>query len=228
MKSTDVDIENSWKTVLSDELEKDYFPLIQSQLVDAKTQGKVIYPSGELIFNAFNTTPFDQVKVVILGQDPYHGPGEAMGLCFSVTQGIRIPPSLRNVFKEIKQDLDIDIPKHGDLTSWAKQGVLLLNTILTVEHKQAGSHKKIGWHLFTDAVIQKISDRLDGVVFLLWGNFAKSKIDLIDEMKHHVLSSAHPSPLAGNRFFGNHHFSKTNNLLKKQGKTIIDWSLDTI
>lgn len=215
----------SWKKVLSNEFEKSYFTSIKAHLVEAKENGKLIYPPAKLIFNAFNKTPFNKVKVVIIGQDPYHGPGEAMGLCFSVPQGVRIPPSLRNVFKEINQDLGTEIAQHGDLTTWAEQGVLLLNTILTVEHKQAGSHKKIGWHIFTDVVIQKISQSLDGIIFLLWGNFAKSKLPLINEMKHHVLSAAHPSPLAGNRFFGNHHFSQTNELLQKQGKTPIDWSL---
>jgi len=228
VKATKVDIDDSWKNVLIQEFEKDYFHNINDHLLNAKDQGTVIYPPDELIFNAFNTTAFEDVKVVILGQDPYHGPGEAMGLCFSVPIGVRVPPSLRNVFKEIKQDLNIDIPRHGDLTSWAKQGVLLLNTILTVEHKQAGSHKNIGWHIFTDAVIQKISDSLDGIVFLLWGNFAKSKIVLINETTHHVLSSAHPSPLARNLFFGNHHFSQTNEFLVSQGKEPIDWSLAQI
>lgn len=225
MKLKDVNIDSSWKDVLSSEFEKSYFPQIKEQLIAAKNNGKIIYPPGKLIFNAFNTTPFNKVKVVILGQDPYHGPGEAMGLCFSVPQGVRVPPSLRNVFKEIHQDLGAPIPSHGDLSSWAKQGVLLLNTILTVEHKQAGSHKKIGWQHFTDAVIQVISDKLEGVVFLLWGNYAKTKTPLIDEMNHFILSSAHPSPLAGNRFFGNHHFSGANEILTKQGKEPIDWAI---
>lgn len=222
-----VKIEESWKKVLKEEFRKEYFSEIKAALKEQKGDGKKIYPPGKLIFNAFNTTPFHEVKVVILGQDPYHGPGEAMGLCFSVPKEVRVPPSLRNIFKEIKQDLGITPPSHGDLTSWAKQGVFLLNTILTVEHKQAGSHRKIGWHHFTDAVIQKISDELDGVVFLLWGNFAKTKIPLIDETKHHILSSAHPSPLAGNRFFGNHHFSQTNAFLEKQEKEIINWDIST-
>lgn len=225
MAHKEIDIDSSWKKVLAEEFNKPYFPKIKEFLITSKNEGKAIYPPGKLIFNAFNSTPFDKVKVVILGQDPYHGPGEAMGLCFSVPQDVRVPPSLRNVFKEIHQDLGIPIPSHGDLSPWAKQGVLLLNTILTVEHKQAGSHKKIGWHHFTDAVIQTVSDKLEGVVFLLWGNYAKTKIPLINEMKHFVLSSAHPSPLAGNRFFGNHHFSNTNEILEKQGKEPIDWTI---
>lgn len=225
MNLKEIDIDSSWKTVLNEEFKAAYFSKIKSKLTELKNQGLTVYPPSHLIFNAFNSTPFEQVKVVILGQDPYHGPGEAMGLCFSVPRGVRIPPSLRNVFKEIHQDLDLPIPAHGDLTSWAKQGVLLLNTILTVEHKQAGSHKNIGWSQFTDTVIRTISDQLKGIVFLLWGNYAKTKILLIDEKKHFVLSSAHPSPLARNRFFGNHHFSGTNEILKKQGKEPIDWTI---
>lgn len=225
MNRKEVDIDPSWKQVLQTEFEKPYFSEIKSKLIAAKQEGRTIYPPGKLIFNAFNTTPFNTVKVVILGQDPYHGPGEAMGLCFSVQKGVRIPPSLRNIFKEIHQDIGAPIPTHGDLTFWAQQGILLLNTILTVEHKNAGSHKKIGWSQFTDAVIKTISDQLEGVVFLLWGNYAKTKLPLIDEMRHFVLSSAHPSPLAGNRFFGNHHFSGTNDILEKQGKEPIDWTI---
>lgn len=225
MKPADVDIDPSWKTVLAEEFKKDYFNQIKSHLVKEIKAGKIIYPPGKLIFNAFNQTPFDKVKVVIIGQDPYHGPGEAMGLCFSVPKEVRIPPSLRNIYKEIHADIGATIPNHGDLSSWAKQGVLLLNTCLTVEHKQAGSHKNLGWQLFTDAVIKSISDKLTGIVFLLWGNFAKSKVALVDEMNHYVLSSAHPSPLAGNRFFGNHHFSQTNEILKSQGKSEITWQI---
>lgn len=224
-QSGDFNIEKSWKEVLAQEFSKDYFLELKVKLVDAKSSGKSIYPPSKLTFNAFNSTPFQNVKVVIIGQDPYHGPGEAMGLSFSVPQGVRVPPSLRNIFKEIHNDLGLPIPPHGDLSHWAHQGVLLINTILTVEHKSPGSHKKFGWRKFTDAVIRQISDHLDGVVFLLWGNFAKSKSDLIDGLKHYVLSSAHPSPLAGNRFFNNHHFSQTNEILRKQGKAPIDWSI---
>ena len=225
MAVLNVQIEESWKKVLQDEFAKDYFAGIKNFLVKEKKNGKKIYPSGPLIFNAFNLTPFDEVKVVILGQDPYHGTGQAMGLCFSVPAKIPAPASLKNIFKEIKSDLNIDPPNHGDLTSWATQGVFLLNTILTVEHKKAGSHKNIGWHFFTDAVITRLSEMKEGLVFLLWGNFAKSKKELIDETKHYVLESAHPSPLAGNAFQGNHHFYRTNDILSRQGKKAIDWSV---
>ena len=224
-KATGVQIEESWKEALLEEFEKPYFWGIKSFLVQEKQAGKKIYPPGSLIFNAFNSTPFDQLKAVIIGQDPYHNPGEAMGLCFSVPKGVRVPPSLRNIYKELEADVGAPIPNHGDLSSWSQQGVLLLNAMLTVEHKKAGSHKKIGWQTFTDAVIRIISDKKEGVVFLLWGNFAKSKKVLIDEMKHYVLESAHPSPLAGDAFMGNHHFSKTNELLKKQGKEPINWAI---
>ena len=220
-----VKIHDSWKVALKEEFDKPYFRGIKSFLVDEKKAGKSIYPPGSLIFKAFDSTPFDEVKVVILGQDPYHNPGQAMGLSFSVPQGVRVPPSLKNIYKEMNQDVGTTIPDHGDLTSWTQQGVLLLNAMLTVEHKKAGSHKKIGWQVFTNAVIKTISDKKEGVIFLLWGNFAKGKKELIDEMKHYVLESAHPSPLAGGAFFGNHHFSKTNELLKEQGKTEIDWQI---
>ena len=220
-----VQIESSWYEVLKDEFDKPYFQQIKLFLKSELKKGKAIYPPGQLIFNAFNATPFDQVKVVILGQDPYHGPGEAMGLCFSVPHGIRMPPSLQNIFKELHDDTGTNIPDHGDLSSWAAQGVFLLNAMLTVEHKKAGSHKKIGWQQFTDAVITKISELKEGIVFLLWGNFARSKKSLIDELKHYVLESPHPSPLAGGGFMGQHHFSKTNELLEQQGLAPIDWSI---
>ncbi len=221
----DVRIEQSWKEVLHEEFDKPYFARIRDFLRTEKTKNKIIYPPGSLIFNAFDTTPFDQVRVVILGQDPYHGPGQAMGLSFSVPKGVPAPPSLKNIFKEIQNDLGIAPPDHGDLTKWAKQGVFLLNAMLTVEKGRAGSHKKIGWQLFTDAVIKRLSDLKQGLVFLLWGRFAQSKANLIDELKHHVLQSAHPSPLAGNRFFNNQHFSRTNELLLSQGYAPIDWRL---
>lgn len=222
---TNVQIEESWKKILADEFQKDYFSNIKKVLLEAKEAGKTIYPPGPLIFNAFNKTPFHQVKVVILGQDPYHNPGEAMGLCFSVPQGVRTPPSLVNIYKELQSELGFQPPKHGDLSHWAEQGVLLLNAILTVEARQPASHQKIGWQTFTDAVIQAISQHSDGVVFLLWGNFAKSKKPLIDDSKHYVLEAAHPSPLAGNAFQGCGHFAYTNEILKKQGKGPIDWQL---
>jgi uracil-DNA glycosylase len=221
----EVQIEKSWKKVLNEEFEKDYFQEIRDFLYKEKEKGKRIYPPGSLIFNAFNLTPFDQVKAVIIGQDPYHGPGQAMGLCFSVPRGIPLPASLKNIYSELHQDLQIPVAGHGDLTRWAKQGVFLLNAMLTVEHRKPGSHKSIGWTTFTDAVIERLSKEKEGLVFLLWGRFARSKVALIDEMKHFVLESAHPSPLAGNAFFGNHHFSKTNEILTRQGKTPIDWSL---
>jgi uracil-DNA glycosylase len=221
----DVKIESSWKEILQEEFDKPYFQGIKDFLVANKEQGKEIYPPGKLIFNAFDSTPLDQVKVVILGQDPYHNPGEAMGLCFSVPQGIPVPPSLKNIFKEIHNDLGMELPNHGDLSSWAQQGVFLLNAILTVEKKKAASHRKIGWQQFTDVVIRKLSDCKTGLVFLLWGNFARSKKDLIDSSKHLILESVHPSPLAGKRFFNNQHFSKTNHYLEINGRKPIDWSI---
>jgi uracil-DNA glycosylase len=225
MSDINVQIEESWKLALRDEFQQPYFGDIKQFLETAKRSGKVIYPPGPLIFNAFNKTPFESVKVVIIGQDPYFNPGEAMGLCFSVPKGIRIPPSLVNIFKEIKAELGIDPPKHGDLTHWAEQGVLLLNAILTVESGQPASHQKIGWQTFTDAVIQCISEQKEGVVFLLWGNFARSKKGLIDTSKHTVLEAAHPSPLARNAFQGCGHFARTNELLQQQGKPAIDWQI---
>lgn len=223
---SEVKIEASWKAALSEEFGKPYFDEISRTLHQCKAEGKTVYPPGKLIFSAFELTPFPKVKVVILGQDPYHGPGEAMGLCFSVPKGIRVPPSLVNVYKELDRDIGFNHPGHGDLTAWAEQGVLLLNAMLTVEHKKAGSHKKIGWQSFTDAVIQKLSQERKGIVFLLWGNFAKSKKELIDSSKHHILEAAHPSPLARNAFNGCKHFSKTNEILRKNGEKEIAWTLE--
>ena len=220
-----IQIDQSWHNVLAEEFNKPYFGQITSFIKDEIRAGKTIYPPGSLIFNAFNNTPFGDVRVVILGQDPYHKPGEAMGLCFSVPKGVRIPPSLRNIYKELNTDVGMDIPDHGDLTSWADQGVFLLNAMLTVERSRAGSHKNIGWQTFTNAVIQKLSDEKDGLIFMLWGNFARSKKVLIDEMKHYVLEAVHPSPLAGGGFNGCKHFSKANEILAKQGQPPIDWSL---
>jgi uracil-DNA glycosylase len=225
MKANSIKIHSSWKEVLSEEFEKPYFTEIRTFLKQEIAAGKILYPPGKLIFNAFDSTPFDQLKVVILGQDPYHNPGEAMGLCFSVPKGKRTPPSLRNIYKEIQRDVMTPIPDHGDLTYWTEQGVFLLNAMLSVEQKRPGSHKKIGWQEFTDAVISKISDLKKGVVFLLWGNFARNKKKLIDTEKHFVLEAAHPSPLAGGAFFGCKHFSKTNHLLKGMGMEPIDWSV---
>jgi uracil-DNA glycosylase len=223
-----VQIEDSWYEILKEEFEKPYFEQLVSFIKTERNQKKIIYPQGSLIFNAFELTPFESVKVVILGQDPYHKPGQAMGLSFSVPKGIRTPPSLLNIYKEIQRDLNLPIPKHGDLTSWAKQGVFLLNTILTVEESLPGSHQNIGWKCFTDIVISKISEFKQGVIFLLWGNHAKEKKALIDENKHYILESAHPSPLAGNKFYNNGHFSKCNQCLKDQGLIEIDWSIKTI
>jgi uracil-DNA glycosylase len=222
---TTINIHPSWYDVLKDEFEKDYFKEIRAYLVREYQDGHTVYPPGKLIFNAFNSTPFDEVKVVIIGQDPYHGPGQAMGLCFSVPRGIDIPASLKRIYKELNEDVGTPIPDHGDLTPWTAQGVFLLNAMLTVRHKSPGSHARIGWQTFTDQVIRILSDKKENLVFLLWGNFAKSKKELINEMKHYVLESAHPSPLAGNRFFGNHHFSTANRLLKENGLGAVDWKL---
>lgn len=219
----EIQINESWKSVLAEEFSKPYFPRIKQFIVEQKAKGKKVYPPGSLIFNAFNLTPFNEVKVVILGQDPYHGTGQAHGLCFSVADGVPPPPSLVNIFKELKTDVGIEIPKHGNLEKWAKQGVLLLNASLTVNAGEANSHAKCGWQTFTDAVIKKISDEKNGVVFLLWGNFARAKKVLIDVSRHLVLEAAHPSPLSGGAFFGCRHFSKTNSYLEQQGERPIDW-----
>lgn len=221
----DVKIESSWKQVLQEEFCKPYFQEIVEFLKIEKTQGKIIYPPGSLIFNAFNTTPFDKVKVVLLGQDPYHGPGQAHGLCFSVPDGVPLPPSLQNIYKEMHDDIGLSIPKTGNLTRWAEQGVFLLNASLTVRAGDPMSHSKIGWATFTDAVIKIIAEQKKNVVFLLWGKFAQEKQSLIDATRQHVLKAAHPSPLsASNGFFGCRHFSKTNNFLVKDGLDPIDWN----
>jgi uracil-DNA glycosylase len=221
----DVKIESSWKTVLQEEFDKPYFADVVNYVKAEKAAGHTIYPPGGLIFNAFDKTPFDKVKVVILGQDPYHGYGQAHGLCFSVPRGVKAPPSLINIFNEIHSDLGIAPPNHGCLERWAEQGVFLLNAILTVRANTPASHSGIGWHTFTDAVIRKISDEKTGVVFLLWGNFARAKRELINTEKHFVLEAAHPSPLARGAFSGCRHFSKANELLQKQGLEPIDWRL---
>jgi uracil-DNA glycosylase len=222
----DVKIEVSWKEILKPEFNKPYFQQIVLHLKTERSQGKIIYPPGGLIFNAFDTTPIDKLKVVILGQDPYHGAGQAHGLCFSVPNGIAPPPSLINIFKELQEDIGMTIPKHGNLTHWAEQGVFLLNASLTVRAGEPMSHSKIGWAEFTDSVIKKISEKKEHVVFILWGKFAQEKKVLIDETKHLVLKSAHPSPLsASNGFFGCRHFSKANEYLASQGIDPIDWKL---
>ena len=221
----DVQIEPSWKTQLKGEFDKPYFERLASYLHQQKAAGKTIYPPGRLIFRAFELTPLPQVKVVILGQDPYHGPAQAMGLSFSVPAGVKAPPSLVNIFREIESDLGVRMSGSPDLEPWARQGVLMLNASLTVEAGLANSHKDIGWHTFTDAVIKCISDNCNGVVFLLWGNFARAKKELIDTSRHYVLEAAHPSPLAGGAFFGCRHFSKANQILEAGGKVPIDWRL---
>ncbi len=218
-----VQIEESWKKHLQPEFEKDYFVKLTNFVRDEYSLHQ-IYPPGKLIFNAFDLCPFDRVKVVILGQDPYHGPGQAHGLCFSVNDGVQFPPSLVNIFKEIKSDLDIAPPTTGNLSRWGEQGVLLLNATLTVRAHQAGSHQRKGWEEFTDAAIKALAEKKENLVFILWGNYAQRKGAFIDREKHLVLTSAHPSPLSAyNGFFGNKHFSKTNGYLKAHGKTQINW-----
>ncbi|CCY35339.1 uracil-DNA glycosylase [Alistipes sp. CAG:831] len=219
----EVRIEESWKAVLREEFGKDYFARIAAFLHQEKREGKTIYPPGPLIFNAFQLTPFDKVKVVILGQDPYHGPGQAHGLSFSVQDGVALPPSLQNIYKEIAADTGTIPPASGNLERWARQGVFLLNSVLTVRAGSPTSHSSIGWQTFTDAVIKTISDRKECVVFMLWGNYARSKKPLIDSNKHLILEAAHPSPLARGAFFGCRHFSKANNFLIASGQTPIAW-----
>jgi len=220
MSTTTIQIESSWKIALQQEFEKPYFLELKQFLTAEKLAGKLIYPAGSLIFNAFNSTPFEAVKVVILGQDPYHGANQAHGLCFSVQHGIKPPPSLQNIYKELKNNYpDYKIPHHGCLQNWATQGVFLLNAILTVEANKPASHQKKGWEEFTNAVIQKISSERDDIIFLLWGNFAQQKANLIDEKKHIILKAAHPSPFSAyNGFFGCNHFIKTNTPTERQAQ----------
>lgn len=221
----DVRIEQSWKQALQGEFDKPYFAALARFLHQEKDAGKQIYPPGRLIFRAFELTPVDQVKVVILGQDPYHEYGQAMGLSFSVPDNVPAPPSLKNIFKEIENELGIRMSGRPNLENWARQGVLLLNSILTVESGHAASHRGIGWQEFTDAVISYLSANREGIVFLLWGNYARSKKALIDTNRHYVLEAAHPSPLAGGAFFGCGHFKKTNEILVAEGKDPINWQL---
>jgi uracil-DNA glycosylase len=223
MDQSSIKIDPSWLEILRDEFQKPYFAHLKSFLEEERTKAR-IFPPGSRIFAAFNYTPFDKVKVVIIGQDPYHGFGQANGLCFSVADGIRKPPSLVNIFKEIEDDLGIPVPESGNLEKWAQQGVLLLNATLTVREAAAGSHQGKGWEQFTDTVIKTVSDKKEGVVFLLWGNYAKAKEALIDGSRHKVLSAPHPSPLARGGFFGCKHFSRTNEILKAEGKEPINWS----
>ncbi len=219
----DVKIEQSWKEVLQTEFDKPYFTSL-TDFVRDEYRHATVFPPASLIFNAFNLCPFSDVKVVLIGQDPYHEPGQAHGLCFSVNDGVQFPPSLLNIFKELKSDLGVEIPQSGNLTRWAQQGVLLLNATLTVREHQAGSHQNRGWEQFTDAVIQTLSEKKSGLVFILWGSYAQSKARLIDSGLHCILRSAHPSPLSAYRgFFGNHHFSLTNDYLSRTGKSIIKW-----
>lgn len=220
-----VKIEESWKQALQAEFEKPYFAKLVSYLHSEKAKGEVIYPSGPNIFRAFELTPIQNIKVVILGQDPYHNPGQAMGLSFSVPEGMPAPPSLLNIFKEIQNDIGVQMSGNPNLEPWAKQGVLLLNAILTVRGGQAASHQNIGWEEFTDAVISHISNNCKGIVFMLWGNFARSKAALINPNRHLILEAPHPSPLARGAFFGCKHFSKANNFLTFMGKKPIDWGL---
>jgi uracil-DNA glycosylase len=218
-------IEESWKNVLSGEFNKLYFIELKEFLLEEKKRYRV-FPPGPLIFNAFNRTPFDKVKVVFIGQDPYHGSGQAHGLCFSVPGHVSKPPSLVNIFKEIEQDLGIPIPSTGNLEKWADQGILLLNATLTVRENQAGSHQNKGWETFTDAAISQLSSLRSGLVFVLWGNYAMAKKNIIDAGKHHILTAAHPSPFSANKgFFGCRHFSRINEILRNSGKSEIDWSL---
>ena len=228
MSTPSVKIEPSWAKALREEFTKPYFIELSAKIRQAKSLGATIFPPGKLIFNAYDTTPFDKVKVVILGQDPYHNPGQAMGLSFSVPRGIKVPPSLVNIYKELHTDLGCEIPRHGDLTTWAEQGVLLLNAMLTVEQNKPSSHSKIGWQQFTDATISALSSHRQGVVFMLWGRFAQQKATLINDSKHLVLSAAHPSPLAGGAYFGSRHFSQANDYLKDQGHSPIDWQIPVL
>lgn len=220
-----VRIEESWKNALADEFGKPYFAQLVRFLHKEKAEGKKVFPPGSQIFKAFELTPLPALKVVILGQDPYHGFGQAHGLSFSVPDGVPAPPSLKNIFKEIESDLGVSMSGYPNLESWASQGVLLLNAVLTVRAGEAASHSKIGWEEFTDAVIKYISDNCSGIVFMLWGNFARRKGELIDRSKHHVLEAAHPSPLARGAFFGCRHFSRANAILEAEGKTPVNWQL---
>ncbi|NLR96990.1 uracil-DNA glycosylase [Rhizobium sp. P38BS-XIX] len=226
MAEAGIKLEESWKEALSEEFEEPYMQQLKSFLVEEKHRGKVIFPRGSEYFRALDLTPLDEVQVVILGQDPYHGFGQAHGLCFSVRPGVRIPPSLVNIYKELEADLGIPPARHGFLESWAKQGVLLLNSVLTVEESQAASHQGKGWERFTDAVIRRVNDECDGVVFMLWGSYAQKKAAFVDTERHLVLKSVHPSPLsAHNGFLGCRHFSKANAYLAEHGREPIDWAL---
>lgn len=221
-----IKLEASWKQHLLSEFQQPYMQQLRAFLQEQKALGKIIYPKGNEYFNAFNLTPFDQVKVVIIGQDPYHGPNQAHGLCFSVRPGVAFPPSLVNIFKELQRDLKIPFPNHGNLTHWAKQGVLLLNAVLTVEQGKAAAHQGKGWEQFTDAAIRELNARREGIVFMLWGSYAQKKGQIIDRKKHCVLTAPHPSPLSAHRgFIGCGHFSQANQYLQQRGLTPIDWAV---
>lgn len=221
-----IELAPSWRAHLESELEKDYMRALMSFIERELAAGKSIYPDQEQVFSAFSATPFDQVRVVIIGQDPYHGPGQAHGMSFSVRKGVRPPPSLKNIYKELESDLGIKAPDHGHLMDWAQQGVLLLNSVLTVEAASPGSHQKKGWEQFTDRVIDLLNEKKDGLVFILWGSPAQKKAARVDSQRHHIIKSVHPSPLAAHRgFFGTKPFSRTNDYLTSQGRDAIDWSL---
>ncbi len=224
--STNINLHDSWKSMLEEEFGKPYFISLKQFLLDEKTNGKKVYPPGSQIFAALDNTPFDNIKVVLLGQDPYHGEHQAHGMCFSVNDGIKFPPSLQNIFKELKTDCECSLPLSGNLTKWAQQGILLLNATLTVRANEAGSHQNKGWEIFTDTIIKSISDNKEHVVFILWGRFAQSKEPLINPSKHLILKAAHPSPFSAyNGFFGCKHFSKTNEYLESCGMEKINWQL---
>lgn len=221
-----IKLEASWRQKLDDQFQADYMHKLRQFLLEEKTQGKRIFPPGDEIFSALNATDFGAVRIVILGQDPYHGPGQAHGLCFSVKPGVQVPPSLRNIYKELQADVGFQIPSHGCLQHWAEQGVLLLNSVLTVRSGQAASHQGKGWERFTDAIIGLLNRDREGLVFILWGSYAQKKGEIVDRDRHLVLQSPHPSPLSASRgFFGNHHFSRANSYLESKGKRAIDWQL---
>lgn len=223
---SEIQLEEAWKQALYQEFQKPYIKELKQFILSEKKRGKEVYPPGDLIFNALNSTPLDKVKVVILGQDPYHGPDQAHGLCFSVNKGVAIPPSLRNIYKELNQDLACEIPSHGNLQSWAQQGVLLLNSVLTVNQGQAASHQGKGWEQFTDKIISLLNEKLENIVYLLWGNYAQKKGVNIDPSKNLILTSVHPSPLSAHRgFLGCKHFSKCNQYLIQSGRQAIDWQI---
>ncbi len=223
--SSNIQMESSWKKILASEFEKDYMKQLRLFLASEYEMGKTIFPPKKDYFSAFNLVPFDRVKVVILGQDPYHGEGQSHGLCFSVRPGVRVPPSLVNIYKELKSDLDTSTPQHGCLVSWANQGVLLLNSVLTVVKSSPGSHRGKGWEKFTDEIVKLLSQKRSGIVFMLWGAYAQKKGEIIDSSKHLILKAAHPSPFSAHRFLGCKHFSKANEFFKKNGKTEINWEI---